>query len=276
MSYDRQRPTLTELVNRLTAYSEIDYSVPAYELSRNEALLLLSELDLDSISGNIVKVSEKHRKVSLFTNDNNRETTPKVSATEMSEVKYLIGKAIDFADTHRPDPDCETREDWDRWFEPLCDFHDGLDETKVFQLTTDSESPDRLKLFEESIRHSFKEREDKHLERIEELTIENQKVVDNYWQLRTQNAELTAENERLENENLAINHEAGHRIADLEAKLSIATDALEKLATRVDDYAHAGNIMCFSYDKQRDDDESSLSECLEDVQETLAKLKGEK
>lgn len=55
--YDRQRPTLTELIERLTIYSKIDYGAPAYELSRLEALLLVKELERESSSGSKSKAA---------------------------------------------------------------------------------------------------------------------------------------------------------------------------------------------------------------------------
>ena len=43
--YDRMKPFIWDLLDRLQAYSQVDYGTEAYPLSKAEALVILAEIE---------------------------------------------------------------------------------------------------------------------------------------------------------------------------------------------------------------------------------------
>lgn len=225
----------------------------------------------------------------------NRETTPNLGfdIDEVKEYKMIKDK---FIGTNEWMDDATTirYRELRKKFEGLDLFQmllDALYQTKVFSVIAEGESVKcpmckseteiKTEPFDSEILGHYRKCKNSECDFSWLPTEEENKIDLALAKRRIQ--ELTTENERLKsevNEYQAqikqVEQFTSGQMYKLREDLTLATDALEKLVSRVDEYAESGNIFCFNYHKETDDEPGSLSECLEDARETLAKLKERK
>lgn len=218
-------------------------------------------------------------------------TSATISYEVLKKIRNVLAEAIDIR-AKAPDVDAPSYEDFTDWQNSACDMHDLLDQTLEHKLIAVSESTEAVKTeqkfsfdqstglmgFEtESVTRnasldagyiaSLEGQHKRDLERIAEL--ENRMKLETDYadecrekleDAKEKITELTAENERLKSTDASgfgiqlrrMNDDWDAAYRDLEAKLKLATDALETLETEADDW-HLRGI----------------------ARETLAKLRGE-